>query len=929
MAETDEVGRVFEGIKDVVCVADVGSTTTKAILFMKEGGRWVYRRKEAPTTVERPHEDVIIGLLRALRALEKDTGRQLLAGNAPSVPFLCTSSAGGGLAMVVTGLVRHLTAESADRAALGAGAIVLDVIAMNDGRTPYRKIEDLKRQRPDMVLLAGGFDGDNISGPVYLAELIVESALRPKLDPQARLDVVYAGNVNAREYTGKVFGGHYDFHPVPNIRPSGNRENPEPARREIHRLFMNHVMSQAPGYEELKPWVACPIRPTPAALANLLALVSKDMGKSILAIDVGGATTDVFTAVGGKVFRTVSANLGMSYSIRNVAEVGGIGTIRNLSGGALADTDLWNRIGNKQLHPVGLPPTADDMYLEWATATVAIREAVLNHLEVMRLDADEKPEPRPELDELIRGPRRQWEKDLHPEDRLDLSLEEYDLIIGSGGILSHSPREAAAMMLVDALQPSGVVEIAVDSAFMFPHLGVLAEVDEGLAEDLFFQIGLVSLGTVYAAGGGARESARLVIKGQTDEGRPIEEQVDINEIKAIPLGEGETLTLAEGISGGGGRVVLKGGVCGVIADNRDRPIVRGGHALLRGGYESARREISADHEETVYTGTMTVARELAIPGEVFVKTGQKVESGTLVARSSRQFLRPFFIEVASNLGIRPEETEDCLVRHVGEKIDYGDVIAKRSKRVFSFDVVRSNVRARIERILPNGTVVARELPEMAREYVTIKAAQDIGKPGWQIRPYLRVEKGQEVDRGQWLAAEISPHGVRYSASPVRGRVNRIDYGYGLVVIEPLLEELDVLAWLPGEVEKTTERGCTVAGKGTRIEGIWGIGGEVAAPLVLAGGGRGEIVVKHFTDARALADLEAGSVAGLITGGLNLEDMIGAQPGFTIVMTEGFGAGRIRPEIYDRLQAHDGKLTLLDGTTQLRVGVKRPVIMLPA
>ncbi|MCK5597701.1 MAG: glutamate mutase L, partial [Candidatus Eisenbacteria sp.] len=126
-----------------MCITDVGSTTTKAILFRRTGnGDWEYFRREAPTTVEKPDEDVSIGVMEALRALEQESGEILLKDGALAVTYLSTSSAGGGLAMVVTGLVRNLTAETADRVALGAGAIVLDVICMNDGRTAYHQIED-------------------------------------------------------------------------------------------------------------------------------------------------------------------------------------------------------------------------------------------------------------------------------------------------------------------------------------------------------------------------------------------------------------------------------------------------------------------------------------------------------------------------------------------------------------------------------------------------------------------------------------------------------------------------------------------------------------------------------------------------------------------------------------------------------------------
>ncbi|HYW68512.1 MAG TPA: glutamate mutase L, partial [bacterium] len=454
-----------------ICITDVGSTTTKAILFRRSADGWEYFRREAPTTVERPHEDVSVGVLQALRALEQESGETLLRDGIPCVPYLSTSSAGGGLAMVVTGLVRNLTADTADRVALGAGAIVLDVICMNDGRTAYRQIEDLKRLRPDMVLLAGGYDGEAISAPAFLAELLVESDLHPKLNADAQLPVVYAGNSKAAPYVRQALGDDFLFRAVPNVRPAEKVENTRPARHAIHEIFMDHVMSMAPGYEKLKPWVAAPIRPTPAAFADLLALVSRDMDAAILAIDIGGATTDIFSAFHGEVMRTVSANIGMSYSIINVAKLAGTRPISDLLDIDIDEVELWNRIGEKYVHPTGLPATVESAKVEWAIATAAIREAVREHLEVMRGIPAHELTGRPDVNDMLR------EEPQNPEPDGRLRIPSYDLVIGSGGILSHSPREAAAMMLKDALHLGDSVELAVDSAFMFPHLGVLSEVD--------------------------------------------------------------------------------------------------------------------------------------------------------------------------------------------------------------------------------------------------------------------------------------------------------------------------------------------------------------------------------------------------------------------------------------------------------------------
>ena len=50
---------------------------------------------------------------------------------------------------------------------------------------------------------------------------------------------------------------------------------------------------------------------------------------------------------------------------------------------------------------------------------------------------------------------------------------------------------------------------------------------------------------------------------------------------------------------------------------------------------------------------------------------------------------------------------------------------------------------------------------------------------------------------------------------------------------------------------------------------------------------------------------------------------------TIVVTEGFGEQEMDPELYRLLSTHAGKLALVDGQTHLRVGVRRPTVILPA
>jgi uncharacterized protein (TIGR01319 family) len=254
----------------VILATDCGSTTTKAILIEYRDGEYrLIVRGEAPTTVEAPFEDVTMGVLNAVGEVEELSGRTLLDenhkivtpsnGNKGTDIFISTSSAGGGLQMMVAGVVRSMTAESAERAALGAGAIVMDVIASNDKRLPHQQIERIRHLRPDMILLSGGVDGGTTTHVVELAELISAADPRPRLGTGYKLPIIYAGNTDARNAIKEALADKVDLGIVDNLRPVLERENLHPAREKIHDLFMEHVMAQAPGYRKLMSWTDAPM----------------------------------------------------------------------------------------------------------------------------------------------------------------------------------------------------------------------------------------------------------------------------------------------------------------------------------------------------------------------------------------------------------------------------------------------------------------------------------------------------------------------------------------------------------------------------------------------------------------------------------------------------------------------------------------------
>ncbi|MBM3292072.1 methylaspartate mutase, partial [Candidatus Bathyarchaeota archaeon] len=278
-------------------VTDVGSTTTKARFFhINDKKEWRFLvAGEAPTTVEAPYEDVTLGVINAVREIEEITGKKILKSDGTGIktPFeknegvdvyCTTSSAGGGLQMMVAGLISSMTAESANRAALGAGAIVMDILAEDDGRQPFEKIKQIRSLRPDMILLAGGTDGGAVEQVVAIAELIKASEPKARLGASYELPFVYAGNRDLRNKITDMLDKTFALIMVDNIRPVLEMENTEPARRAIHELFMEHVMSHAPGYQKLMTWTEEDIMPTPAGEGLAIQLIAKTYNQNVLGV---------------------------------------------------------------------------------------------------------------------------------------------------------------------------------------------------------------------------------------------------------------------------------------------------------------------------------------------------------------------------------------------------------------------------------------------------------------------------------------------------------------------------------------------------------------------------------------------------------------------------------------------------------------------
>jgi uncharacterized protein (TIGR01319 family) len=425
-----------------------------------------------------------------------------------------------------------------------------------------------------MILMSGGTDGGNVDRVVEMAEMLVSADPKPRLGLGLNLPVIYAGNRDAFRPVAELIADRVSLRQVENLRPTLERENLLPAREAIHELFLEHVMQQAPGYGKLSTWTSAGIMSTPNAVGKIMQTIAEQRGISILGVDIGGATTDVFSVFKGIFNRTVSANLGMSYSICNVLTEAGVENIRRWLPFAVTEAELRNQLRNKMIRPTTVPQRREDLHIEQAVCREALRLAFEHHKSLARGLTGAAQEKNVGNIFESRGTGQTL-----------VNLLELDMIVGSGGVLSHAPRrEQAALMLLDAYQPEGFTVLTVDSIFMMPQLGILSTVLPEAATQVFERDCLIHLGTCITPIGVAKEGDPCL----TVQWGAETIEIPYGALRVLPLGftEGEegkpataeiTVTPTRGFDVGAGRGkpvhrTVQGGVAGVILDTRGRPL---------------------------------------------------------------------------------------------------------------------------------------------------------------------------------------------------------------------------------------------------------------------------------------------------------------------------------------------------------------------
>jgi len=240
----------------------------------------------------------------------------------------------------------------------------------------------------------------------------------------------------------------------------------------------------------------------------------------------------------------------------------------------------------------------------------------------------------------------------------------------------------------------------------------------------------------------------------------------------------------------------------------------------------------------------------------------------------------------------------------------------------------------------------------------IKVAIHLQVEADEINNYMVKKVGDHVDEGEPLAQYRGFFGLvkKDINSPVSGEVESISEATGQVIVrgEPIPVNVD--AYVPGEVVEIHEgTGVVIQTNAALIQGIFGVGGEAHGRLkiiskrpdemltadMLSPEDKGRILVGgSVVTLDALRKAVEIGAAGIVAGGvghLDLREFMGRDLGVAItgqeklgiilIITEGFGKMAMSDMTYNLLSEFDGKMTHINGTTQIRAGVLRPEIII--
>ncbi len=546
---------------------DIGATITRALLFGLDGERYrLLGSGQSPTTLGASGQDVRYGLRQAIEELQATTGRILLDSQKRIIQpidrggngidrCLVTVSVGPPLNLLLAGLHKEASLESAFRLARTTYAGAVRLIDLSANPNPEAMIDDILDNRPDIILISGGFNSGASRSVLRLLEPIRMAFLR--FPEELQPEILYVGNQALQPLVQVLFNHSPHLHLAPNIRPSLNQENLEAAQDVLANITALTRLRQLPGLKSFCQETSSEVLPSAHAFSRVIHYLEQVFRsqKGVLGVDIGPAGMSLSAVVQGKLTQAV-------YPQPALVEALPVNDLVNpisdwLASPGISDARIKEYLLNQALYPRALPVTEPDLAIRHAQSRAALRR-------------------------LLADVERDFPGAIRYLDTGKLSSVEPILVAGS--LIAGLPNlSQACLTLIDGLQPNGITTLLLDPCQVAAAIGALAGTHPVMAAQVLDSNVLIHLATVITPLGIAPAGTPVLrIRILFDEGH--EKLMDIRQgdLEVIPLPDGQRASLqlqpfhrydiGMGGAGRGGSLRVTGSSLGIIVDARGRPL---------------------------------------------------------------------------------------------------------------------------------------------------------------------------------------------------------------------------------------------------------------------------------------------------------------------------------------------------------------------
>ncbi|MGC9356581.1 MAG: glutamate mutase L [Anaerolineae bacterium] len=571
---------VDEHTIESVLIADCGTVVTKLLLLERvEASYRFVAQAQTLTTLNPPWGDLSTGVIHAIEELEEVTGRTIYAGGHVLTPreglqgvdaFVVILSATEPLRLILAGLVREMSLESARRA---ASSTYTSVEAMLSREGSLQSPEEawarsVRDTAPDMVLLVGGVDGGASRPIMELADAIALGT--SMLESERRPVLIYAGNAKLRSRITKLLGDITTVEVVDNVRPTVDVEHLGPVQELLERFFIDERLLAAPGADALAAWSGLTLQPTATAFGRVVEYLwhhEDNPERGVLGVDLGAASTTVAACFDGQLYLSVLGEHGVAYGPLAWLKNNDIVDLMRWLPEDLEEERVLSMLHNRELRPWTIPQELQDLWVEQAVVREMLRSAV--------------------------GlARTTWDPGSATQGTEPELMPRCDPILVSGGGIVHMPRPGQALLAVlDGIQPVGISTMLLDVNRAAPALGAVAGIKPLAAASALEMGTLTSLGTIISPVGTARlGDPVLKMKIVYEDETVLNVEANYGDLEIWPLLPGQRATLEIRPSrrfdigfgpGRGGKIQALGGLVGLVVDGRGRPLTLPDNAETR------------------------------------------------------------------------------------------------------------------------------------------------------------------------------------------------------------------------------------------------------------------------------------------------------------------------------------------------------------